>query len=135
MLRRLTRVAFIVMLAFGVASMHTIGHGEHTGHGHLHAVGHGMASPAEASDVASEDLCSCATPAADEAATLLGILICAAILMRSALELLRSAWFRLRQRMLLLLAPPPRSPLPAWPLPVRLRPTGIQLNRVAVLRI
>jgi hypothetical protein len=124
-------------LMLGVIAMHSFGH-----------QGHGENTGEEQSQVLIADHASHASHpgmigTADDAGdpspllSLLGVMVCAAILVRLGFDWLRSAWSRIRDRLLAAVPALVRASraLRLWLPPPRLTPTSVQMNRIAVLRI
>jgi hypothetical protein len=128
------RIALVAGLILGVVAMHSFGHTSHTEQdGQIvvtaHGVHHGHAM--DTGPVLSED-------DSDQSALLsvLGLMVCAAIVARFAFEFVRSAgWSRLWSRRIAALERIENAPAQRWLPPPRPQPTGIQVNRIAVLRI
>jgi hypothetical protein len=126
------RIALIAALLVGVVAMHTFGHGEH----HEAEAAHAVAS----TTAHDHNLHAMPSGATDEeplpVETLFSVMICGAVLLRLAFGLFRSiAWSRLTASVLAVVAADAGARSAAHPPPLRVRPTGVSLNRVAVLRI
>lgn len=133
MLQGITRIALIAALMVGVIAMHSFGHSGHSGEAHgqivasgAHESGHGHMPPAMDEP----------EPDGAEPLTLLGLMVCGVLLARLTLEYLRSAWSRLWGRPVTIASPPAREAHPIrFPRPPPVEPTGLQLNRIALLLI
>jgi hypothetical protein len=127
------RIALVAGLMLGVVAMHSFGHTAHggqggeivvTGHGGHH--GHANSEPAPTED----------DPDLSPLLSAVGLMVCGAIIVRLAVECFRSAaWSRLWERLIADLERLGRAPSQRWLPPPRLRPTGLPVNRNAVLRI
>jgi hypothetical protein len=131
--RKLTRIGLIAMLMLGVIAMHSFGHTGHSDHGQIvvtdQSAHHGHAMDADPPPTQDD-----AGPSALLSA--LGLMVCGAILARIAFECFRSAaWSRLWDRLIAALEQLGRGPAQRWLPPPRLQPSGVQVNRIAVLRI
>jgi hypothetical protein len=165
MIRRLARIALVAALMVGVVAMHSFGHRGHgdpeaemtvvshyaaqvglethtteVGHGgHSSQVGHGIhrayGGHGSRNDVSGPGRDSEEDPLG--ALSMLGFMICGAVLLRVAFQVLRLVWPRLLAGLTALPAAPAFRALSTrfGPPPPRLRPTSLLLNRIAVLRI
>ena len=128
------RLALVAGLVLGVIAMHSFGHASHTEqHGEIvvtaHSAHHGQVHGTES------------LPAQDDSGpssflSMLGLMVCGAVIARFAFECFRSAaWSRLRNLLIALEERLERAPSQRWLPPPRLQPTGLQVNRIALLRI
>lgn len=129
------RVALVAGLMLGVVAMHSFGHAGHNGadHGQIvvtaHSAHHGQVHDTESPSAQNDS-----DPAS--LLSMLGLVVCGAVIARFAVECFRSAsWSRLRDLLIALEERFERVPSQRWLPPPRLEPTGLQVNRIASLRI
>ncbi|THV42366.1 hypothetical protein [Glycomyces buryatensis] len=149
MLRMLLRLASVAVLAVGIIAMHAFGHpgGHGEGHGHIAAViaveGPDVSGPATAHGAGHSAMGAHAMPVEPvdvdpepvPLMSFLSVMVCGAILVGLSLKFLRAFWSRLPAFVLRPVPAAPANPR-RWALPPpELPPTGLRLNRIAVLRI
>jgi hypothetical protein len=136
--QRLTRIVLVAALMLGVIAMHAFGHQGHSedaDHAQVQILAMDTAAPHgmhHAAAIPTDD-----EPDAASLLALLGTMICGAILISLGMEWMRSVWSRIRGLLHAAIPTLERSRLPVrlWLPPPRLAPTGVQINRIAVLRI